>query len=211
MEQYFNASYLKQILNKNKKIVYPILGFLILIAAALFFYFYYIPKQQDKAASEMALAELNFMQGNYTLAYEGDSKNKGFKQLKNKYFFNKTNNLVFYYSGICQMNMGKFSEAIEDLKKFSTSNDELQTLSYSLLGDCYAETGKMNEAVSYYEKASENSKNIELAPTLLYKAATAYHHNNNAKKALELIDKLKINYPNSTYSQKADLIKASIE
>jgi TolA-binding protein len=106
--------------------------------------------------------------------------------------------------------MGQFDKAIEDLKGYSSDVSEMQALSYCALGDCYAEKNNMKEAVNFYEKAANATKNPNLAPSLILKAGKAFEANKDNKKAAEMYVKIEKEFPNSQEGQTIEMYKARV-
>jgi tetratricopeptide (TPR) repeat protein len=135
-----------------------------------------MPERETEAQDAMFMAQINFEKKNFDLALNGDAKSKGFNYVKDNFSFTKASNLAGMYAGLCNLNLGKFDKAIEDLKGFSTEVEEVQAVAYGALADAYSEKNNMAEAVSYYEKSAKATKNASLAPRLILRYGKSYRN-----------------------------------
>lgn len=199
-------------INTNQKPILIGLAIIIaLVGGVYYLYNYYMPEQEEKAQEAMFMAQFNFQNNNFELALNGDGKSKGFNYIKDNYSFTKAKELAKLYAGICNLNLGKFDKAIDDLKGYSTDVSEVQAVAYSALGDAYAEKNNMGEAVTYYEKAANATTNNILAPRLIMKAGKAFEVKKDYSKAIEMFKKVVKDYPTSQESQIAEVLITKVE
>src|SRR5574344_2968732 len=109
----------EQFLEKNKKRIFYGMLAVIIIAAAFFLYHRYIavPKQKE-AIAQTFVAEQNFRNDNFEVALNGDGNNLGFKQIIKEYG-NNAGSAVYFYAGVCELQLGKYKEALDYLKQYS--------------------------------------------------------------------------------------------
>lgn len=207
----FNFDKIINFFQTKQKTALYVLGGIIAIAAGIYYLTkVYLPEQELEAQKAVYMAQLNFENKNFDKALNGDAKFKGFNYIKDNYSMTKVKDIAQLYAGLCELNLGKYDKAIESLKGFSSNVDEIQAVTYSALGDAYAEKNNMNEALSYYDKAAAASKNNVLAPRLTFKAAKAYEVSKNKEKALALLKQLKSDYPNSQEANMVDMLTNKI-
>lgn len=68
---------------------------------------------------------------------------------------------LYYYAGLAKYNLGKYKEAIEDLKnglEFVVDDMELEFYFNNLLGESYLALGNENQSKSYFSKAESLKK-----------------------------------------------------
>jgi TolA-binding protein len=202
-------------LNKLKLNQKPLLIGLGVIAAIVAGAFYltqiFLPEREAEAQDALFMAQINFEKKNFDLALNGDGKNKGFNYVKDNFSFTKASDLAGLYAGLCNLNLGKYDKAIEDLKGYSTNVEEIQAVAYSALGDAYSEKNNMTDAVTYYEKAAKASTNTSLAPRLILKAGKAFELAKNNEKALEMYKYLEQEFPGAEETQFTQLLIAKLE
>ncbi len=195
------------IYEKNKNVInYVGGGLAIIIVAIVYFKLFYMPEQEKEAANEMYMAENLFERDSFNLALkggimvmtpDGQKQMMGFEQVAENYGLTKTGNLANYYAGICNLRMGKYEQAIEYLKKYDGNDEIISSIAIGAIGDANMELNKADEAVKYYLKAAENSKNEFTTPYFLKKAGFAYEVAGDYQKSVDVYERLSKEYANS--------------
>lgn len=196
---------------QNPKIVFGVLGALIIVAGGFFGYRYWISSQDDLAQKEMFQAVRYFEADSLNLAMEGDGNNLGFKQIIDDYSMTDAANLANFYAGAISLKQGKFPLAVLYLKDFKSSDQLVQARAYSLIGDAYMEQKNYEEAASYYEKASNYNPNKFFTPTYLMKAGLAFEKANQKEKAIKAYQRVIDEFWESGDYQNARKFKARLE
>lgn len=204
-------NWLENLTAKQKPLLIGIATIVALIGIGYYVTQILMPERETEAQDAMFMAQINFEKKNFDLALNGDSKSKGFNYVKENFSFTKASKLAGMYAGICNLNLGKFDKAIEDLKGFSTDVEEVQAVAYGALADAYAEKNNMAEAVTYYEKSARATKNASLAPRLILKAGKAYEQKKDMAKAIEMYKFLKTEFPNTQENQLGEILTAKLE
>lgn len=104
---------------------------------------------------------------------------------------------------------GDYEKALNYIKDVNTKSPVVQTLKFTLEGDCYVNLDKTDDAIAAYNKAlSEANDNPELAPYVLTKLANAYRfkadYANEAKTLKELMNK----FPGYNPAVEAEIARA---
>jgi tetratricopeptide (TPR) repeat protein len=146
-------------------------------------------------------------------AFESDSLSAAAKEMAkiSDEFGGNTQNLSDLYLGITLLKQGKYDQAIEKLKNFSSADLLVQARAYSLIGDAYAEKKSFGEAIDYYQKAADYKPNKFFTPTYLLKLAIAFEANKQGKEALDAYSQITDKFPESAESIPAKKYKALIE
>ena len=199
----------EQFIEKYRKhIIIGITVIILLVVAILGFrHGYLIPKERE-AENAMFRAEELFGQNQFKLALEGDSVNIiGFEAIIDQYGFTKSANLAKAYAGVCQYRLGNIESALKYLKDFSVDDYMISPAVVGLIGDCYVDWAyadpdnvdkkKVEEGISYFNKAASKADNNLLSPIFIKKAALAHESLGNYKKALELYTQIKDKHSNS--------------
>ncbi len=145
-----------------------------------------------QAQEDSYVAELNFQQGEFELALNGDGVNKGFAQVCSEYGA-KAGKVVYLYAGICCAQLGQWEEALSYLKKYKGTEPILAARSLALQGDCYSALADNAQAAAYYVKAAQKADN-PFAAEYLVKAGKAYKALGQKDKALEAYKTVKQKY-----------------
>jgi len=146
-------------------------------------------------------------------AFESDSLSAAAKEMAkiSDEFGGNTQNLSDLYLGVTLLKQGKYDQAIEKLKNFSSADLLVQARAYSLIGDAYAEKKSFGEAINYYQKAADYKPNKFFTPTYLLKLALAFEANKQGKEALDAYSQITDKFPESAESVPAKKYKALLE
>ncbi len=188
----------------QKTIVAALLGLALLVVA----YFAYQnlvrkPKVME-AASVMYQAQYQFERDSFTAALTNPGGgHPGFLSIISDYSGTPAGNVANYYAGISYLHLGDFNKSVEHLKDFSARGLTMPIMKNGALGDAYSELGDFDQAISYYESAS-NSDNELLTSQYLKKLGMAYEKQQKFGKALTAFEKIKTMYPKSAAGIEAD-------
>lgn len=194
--------------NKYKNIITYVGGGILAVVLLVVGWNYYITSQNEEGQNALFQAVYYFEADDLEKALNGDGNNLGFVDLASDYKFTKAGNLANFYAGACLLKQGKFEEAIDYLKSFSSSDILVQARAYCLTGDAYMELKDYDAAADYYKKASDWKPTKEFTPDYLMKLGLAYELNKEYEKAVKAYDKIINEYPNSLRVNDARKYKA---
>ncbi len=195
----------EQYLQKNKKGLIIAAGIIIVVALGIWaFVEGYSKPRQRAAAEEIFAAEQWFREGSFEKALNGNDQYLGFLDIIDEYGGTKSANLAKLYAGICQLNLGQYNEAIDNLKSYKGKDDITPAQAIMLTGDAYAELGNNDEAVAYYEKAAKKADNFITTPTALWKAGMIYMKLGKNDVAANKFETIKEKYPESSEWNEVD-------
>jgi len=196
---------------QNPKIIFGVLGAIVLLVGGYFGYRYWINSQDDLAQREMFQAVRYFEADSLELSLNGNGNELGFLQIIDDYGMTPAAKLANFYVGIIYLRQGKFKPAILYLEDFQSKDLLVQARAYSLIGDAYMELKDFENAVVYYNKAAAYKPNKYFSPTYLMKAALAYEKLNRNDKAKEVYQEIIEKYWDSSEFQNARKFKARLE
>ncbi|MFT4033774.1 MAG: tetratricopeptide repeat protein [Siphonobacter sp.] len=197
--------------DKNQKLVY---GVLIGVVAAigLFLGYQWWQGNQNTDASEALYPAINeFESDSLNKALKGAPGVDGLTTIADEYGSTKAGKLAHFYAGVALLKQGKYDQAIENLKDFSSDDLLVQARAYSLIGDAYMEKKDASSAIDYYKKAADYKPNKFFTPTYLYKLATAYEVAKQDKEAIATYSEIIEKYPQSAEYLSAKKYKAELE
>ena len=173
----------------NKKIIL-IAGGIILVVAAFVLSYLFIYKNPHV---EKAFEAYNSIE---TQVLTDSVAAQQYMDVADQYKSDNAGKLAALSAGEALYNQGRYEEAAEYLKRFSSKDDVLEANALVLTGDCYVNLQNYDEAINYYQKAVRKANNNpQIVPRVLLKEANVYDVQGNYGKALECYQQIKNNYP----------------
>lgn len=190
---------------KHSKIIVAVALAIILIVVGFFLIKkFYIEPRNVRAADEIYAAQYYLERGDTEKALNGDGKHLGFLQVIDEFGSTKSGKLAAYYVGVIYLNQGKYSDAIEYLKDFSSNDMFLSAQVRSLMGDAYWELNDVQSAIKYYEKAVKTHPNEMITPFTLLKLGMAYENIKDNARALKAYRRIKNEFPRAEEAREID-------
>ena len=200
----------EQFFEKNGKLLISILAGAVVLCAAVFCWYKFVDQPKIvEAQGQMAYAEQNFRTGDFELALNGDGNSLGFVQIIDEYG-NKAGKSVYFYAGICELQLGEWEQAIKYLQAYKVKDAILAARATACIGDAYVGLEDYKKALGYFEKAAAEADNMYAAGYLLKAGAVAEELGDNAK-ALSFYKKIKDQYPQSMEAYDVDKYIGRIE
>ncbi len=193
------SSQAQSFLEKNRTLVFGLVGGLVVIALGIFLYKSLIsdPRQRD-AVEQMFQAQVQFEKDSFKLALTNPGGGySGFLDVIDNYGGSKAGNLSKYYAGLCYLHLGQFDAAISYLEDFSAAGEITPAMKSGALGDAYAEKGDLTKAMSLYQDAAKASDNEVIASYYLKKVGMLHEKNGNLAEAKVAYESIKKDYPGS--------------
>ena len=193
----------------GKLLSYICAGFIVLcVIVFCWFKFIHQPKVAE-AQGQMAVAEQTFRTGDYEVALNGDGNALGFVQIIDEYG-KKAGKAVYFYAGICELQLGEWEQAIKYLESYKGKDAILAARATACIGDAYVGLEDYKKALGYFEKAAGMADNMYAAGYLLKAGAVAEELGEN-EKALSFYKKIKDQYPQSMEAYDVDKYIGRIE
>lgn len=175
---------------KKKAISWITGGVLVIVCVALAYVFLIRNPRLDKSFDEYAAIEVKTM-GNDSLA------TLEYIKVADKYNGDGGGNLAALEAGERLYDQGKYEQAVKYLKMFSADDDVMTANVECLIGDCYVNLKKYDEALNYFDKAiSADKENPQIVPRVLMKKANVYDEQKKYESALKCYEQIKSEYPN---------------
>ncbi|MBN2349592.1 MAG: tetratricopeptide repeat protein [Bacteroidales bacterium] len=195
----------------QKSLTIIVLAIIVVVGGYIGYKRLYLAPVEHEAQSQLFMAEKYFEKDSFNLALMGDGSNLGFLDIIDEYSITKSANLANYYAGISYLHMGDFENAIEYLKKFEANDKIVSSVAFGAIADAYVELGEYDEAITFFTKAANNSKNNFTAPIYLKKAGLVYEELDEYKKALDAYKKIQKDYPKSTEARDIEKYIEAVE
>lgn len=198
-------------LEKNRNIFFIVGGVVIAALAGWLGYNWYVSSQDEQAQAVLFNPVFAIEADSLNKALKGSGGNPGLLAIADEYGATPAGNLAGFYAGTALLKQGKFDEAIERLKSFSSSDLLVQARAYSLIGDAYMEKNNAEEAISYYQKAVDYKPNAYFTPMYMVKLGIAYEKAKKNQEAIEVYGNLIEKYPQSSEVLNAKKFKGLLE
>ncbi|HSK12051.1 MAG TPA: tetratricopeptide repeat protein [Phnomibacter sp.] len=195
----------------SRSIIY--VGALIILLFGGYFVYqnFYKEPREAKAADAIFHAQRYFAQDSLNLALNGDGQHAGFEKVANSYSGTKAGNLAKFYAGICALQLGDPTKAVKHLNGFSTDAREIQTIAYARLADAYADLGKNDDALKFYEKAAYHYPEHDgLSADNLFRAGMLAESMGKEDKAASYYQEIKKKYPRTDKGYQIDKYLARV-
>lgn len=202
-----------QFVDKNFNMILAAIGIVILAVCGYVAYsYFYAGPQLAKAQEAMYKGEIYYRMGMDSIAINGDGNGYiGFEEIINEYGSTKAANVAKLYTAISYARMGQYEKALGYAKAFDSNDEILQYLALGTIGDCLVNTGKPEEAISYYLKAAKGVDNMVQSPILYKKAGLIYRDMKQYDKVVEVFSIIKNNYMNSPLAPEAERYIEEVE
>ena len=199
----------------KKQIIIGVVAILLVVAGAILYNAYVAGPREDKASTAIAKGEQYFNAEQFDKALNGDGAGYvGFVKIASDYSSTDAGNLANLYAGLSYFNLGKYTEAVTYLEKFSTKGDAMVSpTATAALANAYAQTGNVDKDISTLKKAADmaDSKaddvNNSISPTFLLQAGKLLESQNKKDEALKLYQDIKKKYVNSSLVQSSEIDK----
>lgn len=203
-------SSVEKFFNENKKLIWGVLGGLVVIGIAVLLYNkLYVEPKTAEALQQMFPAEEQFAAQAYDVALNGDGNIMGFAEIAKEYG-SKAGKSVYFYAGICELQLGNYDSAVSYLKKYNGGDPILAAKALGCLGDAYVGLGENHKALGCYDKAVAKADNM-FAASYLLKAGVVCEEIGDTQKALAYYKKIKDQYPQSLEGYDIDKYISRIE
>ena len=127
-----------------------------------------------------------------------------FAAVAQKYPHTNPGRLASYYAALCYEDLERHNQAIEELKKISSSSDkELAAMAQYQMGVIYERTGKPADAIKVFRDLSDHASVFVPRPLVLLELAEVLRQSNPVEAA-NVYQQLKKEFPNTAVADEAD-------
>jgi tetratricopeptide (TPR) repeat protein len=154
-------------------------------------------------------AERYFRSDSFALALNGDGNVLGFKDIIDQYKA-LPGQVVYFYAGVSELQLGNFGQAIEYLKKYKSRDEIIQARAWCNIGDAYAGLEDTESALTWYLKAAAYRDNA-YAAAYYRKAGILMEEKGDYAGALDMYKTIKNKYPQTLEGYEIDKYIARLE
>lgn len=198
---------------KNQKYIFVVVALVAAVVLGYLGYKNFIQEpRESEAMNDMYQAQKYFDEAVvatekdslFTLSLSGGEGKYGFLDIVENHGGTNAANLSSYYAGMAYLNLKDYQNAIKYLSDFKSDDEALGPLAAGGIGDAFAQIDQLEDALSYYEKASEMKTNEFTTPMFLYKAGTVALKLGENDKALKYFTRIKEEFSKSTEASNID-------
>jgi tetratricopeptide (TPR) repeat protein len=207
--RYFQA---RTWLDENRKRLSTIGTVVAIVLVGLWFYFNNVKTNNEKAASEFAKVFTYFDNGQYQIAVGGIPEHNvsGLQAIVDNYGGTTAGNVAKFYLASCYYNMQEYDKALQYFDDFSGNDPLLKVAALSGVGGCYEAKQNFKKAAEAFEKAaSKNADDPNIADNLSH-AARNYGKAGEKQRAIDLLNRVKKEYPTSAAARNVERYLAEI-
>ena len=185
-----NLSSASEKIANNKKIIYWVLGAIVVVAGFILSYFFIYRNPHLKGAAEA------YNQVEITAVGNDSIAAAEYKKVAEKYPHTPAGHLAALEAAEDFYDQGKYKEALECLDKANIDEKVLKANAIILKGDCYVNLKQYDKALDEFKDAvKKGDKNDQIVPRALLKCANIYDEQKKYAKALECYEQIKNEYP----------------
>ncbi|SHF01864.1 tetratricopeptide repeat protein [Dysgonomonas macrotermitis] len=189
----------------QKQLLIAVIALVVIIGGYWAYKVFVIEPKNKEAQIALFRGEQYFQSGMDSLALNGDGNGYiGFIGIISDYGSTKAGDLAKAYAGLSYARLGQYEQALGYLKDFSGGDNMITPAIKGAIGDCLVNTGKAQDAVSYFEGAAKDANDALLSPIYYKKAAVVYRDLKNYDKVISLFTKIKNDYMSSPEASEAD-------
>jgi tetratricopeptide (TPR) repeat protein len=191
-------------------------GALIFLGMLLVLYLLVIkPRQENSEIAANALANIIYFYDyqQYQTALQGVPERSviGLKQIADEYGSTDAGEIAKIYLGNIYLVLKEYDNSMKYYEEYGGSNKMYNVAALSGIASVYEAKKQYNDAAIYFEKAADKSSDEIQIPENLFYAARNYNLAGNKKKAVDILEKIKTNYPKSFYVREIDKYIAEYE
>lgn len=174
----------------NKKIILWVVSAIVLAGVIVLSYiFFYHNPRLNKSDEAFGKADITAL-GNDTIAA------KEYAAVADAYKGTDTGHNAALFAAESYFKIGKFEDAAKYLKDFKSGDELLNANAEILLGDCYVNLKKYDDALAAFDKAIKTANgNPQIAPRALMKKAVVFDEQKKYDQALACYETIQKDFP----------------
>ena len=197
-------------LRNNRRLVSGMATGLVIAAIVVVVYLNNRRASNTEANTELSSVMELFDGGAYQLAIGGDPTRNitGLKSIVENYGSSISGERAKVYLGDCYYYLGDYDNALKYFKDYDGSDRLLEASALAGAAEVYEIRKDYSKAADYFDRAaSRDSKNF-LTPQYLVSAARNYIKSGKKSRAVDLLERVQKDFPNSPYAGTVDLYMA---
>ncbi len=140
--------------DRNKTIVYGVLGAITLVLAGIIGYYLYINSIEDDAQAALAASLKLYEQGDFRGALDGTADVIGLLDVADDFGSTDAGNLAHYYAADAHFRLGEYEQALDHFDDFSKSDNLIGASAHAGEAAVYEQQGDFSRAGDLYMRAA---------------------------------------------------------
>jgi tetratricopeptide (TPR) repeat protein len=190
----------------NKRKISTIMTILVVGVVAGILVMNNMRSNNEKASGELGNILRYYDQGNYQAAINGVAQEniRGLLAIVNDYGSTHAGSIARFMLANSYYAMGDFENALKQYEETDLDDEIMQASAYAGSAACFESKSNFQAAAGLYEKAALLKRDNPLTPEYLHAAAVNYSNAEMKQKAIELLKRLKKEYPTSSIARDVD-------
>ncbi len=204
---YFEARF---VIEKNKRLISTLVTALVVIAVGTWFYFNNRAAENENALADLGKIMRYYDEGNFEQAINGipEENIRGLQSIVETYASTEGVELSKLYLANAYFALRQFEKALPYYEDADISNAALNAAAVAGAGACYEALGNSEKAAVLFEEAASTESEGILAPEYFKQSAQNYIAAGKRDKAIEILKKIKKDYPTSVPAREVDQLIA---
>lgn len=197
-------------LRNNRRLVSGMTTGIVIAAIVVVVYMNNRRASNAEANTELSSVLQLFDGGAYQLAINGDPTRNitGLKSIVDNYGGSVSGERAKIYLGDCYYYLGDYDNALKYFKDYDGSDRMLEASALAGVAEVYEVRKDYEKAADYFDRAAARDSKNFLAPQYLVAAARNYIKAGKKSRAIDLLERVQKDFPDSPYTANADLYMA---
>ncbi|HTP12049.1 MAG TPA: tetratricopeptide repeat protein, partial [Bacteroidota bacterium] len=192
--------------DENRRLVSYIVAVPVILALVGWFWSNNRSQNNQRATTDLAKVYQVYDQGQYKLAVDGIPQEniRGLQSIVDDYGSTPSGEMAKLYLADCYFNLKDYDKALRYYSDVNVSDKLLASAAIAGEAACHEAKGEHEDAAVLYEKAASKYMSALQAPDDLFYAAHNYARAGKKAKAVEMLDRIKKEFPNTAYARDLD-------
>jgi tetratricopeptide (TPR) repeat protein len=199
------------ILENNRQAVIGVAAGIVAVVVLVLAWNWYQGNQNEQALSEMAEAVRLYEAGTYQAALDGDASFLGLLDIVDSYGGTNSGNLARFYAADALFRVGNMDESLEMFESYSKGNDYIGASAFAGEAAIHELQGNHERAGDLYLRAANVYSSDITSPMYLSNAARAYEQAGNPGDAINALQAIQDDYPESQAARTVEFKLAKLE
>ncbi len=193
-------------IDENRRLMSYIVAIPVVLIIVVWFVANNRSQNNQRATTDLAKVYQLYDQGQYKLAVDGIPQEniRGLQSIVDDYGSTPSGEMAKLYLADCYFNLKDYDKALKYYSDVDLGDKLLSSSALAGEAACHEAKGEHAEAAALYEKAASKYATALQAPDDLFNAAHNYSRAGKKAKAVEMLNRIKKEFPNTSYARDLD-------